>query len=156
PLRIQGGVLSGANTIWGSVTNSGVVNPGASGSSIGKLTITSNYVQTATGVLNIELAGANPAATFDVLSVVGTTILAGTLNVTLANGFNPSADDTFVFLTANSRTGVFNGLVPSNVGLSVNYNPTSAWLQFAGLQVPVLRFPIYPNGHFQAMVTGPS
>ena len=58
--------------------NNGAVSPG---SSPGILTINGNYTQTATGVLNIELAGPTPGTQYDQLIVSGTATLAGSLNL---------------------------------------------------------------------------
>ncbi len=113
-VNIDGGVLSGVGTISGNLTNKGTVRPGGTGAA-GTLTVTGNYTQTATGVLNIELGGTG-AGTFDVLAVGGVANLNGTLNVSLINGFNPANGNTFVVLTFASRSGTFSTMTGLNLG----------------------------------------
>jgi hypothetical protein len=101
------GTISGGGTLelpsTKVLTNSGQVDPGASA---GMLTIGSHYTQTASGALNIELGGSDTGR-FDKLVITGTATLAGTLEVTLINGFIPDAGQTFEVMTFASRTGDF-------------------------------------------------
>src|SRR5262249_4123262 len=108
----------------------GQVQPGGAGAA-GTLTVTGNYTQTATGVLDIELGGTAPGQC-DVFAVGGLATLDGTMNVTLINGFNPSLGDAFKVLTFGSRSGIFatiNGLALGG-GLELNpvYNPNDLTL----------------------------
>jgi hypothetical protein len=136
---LRGGTLAGTNTVFGSITNNGVVSPGLSP---GKLTISGNYKQTTNGTLNIELAGTNAGTNFDLLVVTGspgTANLAGTLNVGLTNGFYPATNAAFIFIKAVSVSntfGIFN--YPSNdVGMTVGYTGTNATIQVINVH-PVL------------------
>jgi hypothetical protein len=97
-IDIQTGTLAFANaafntqagtTILGSgtldvsgiaFTNAGIVNPGTSP---GTLTVTGDYPQASTGVINIELGGTAAGTEYDVLSISGDATFAGTLNVSL-------------------------------------------------------------------------
>jgi T5SS/PEP-CTERM-associated repeat protein len=120
-----GGVLSGDGTVRAAVRNDGgTVEPG---NSPGALTIEGSYVQTSSGILNIEIGGTSPVQ-YDQLHVVsGTAALAGTLNVSLidpiggSNLFAPSVGDSFEILTAGELLGTFNSelfpLIPGKVGL---------------------------------------
>lgn len=54
-IDIQGGILTGFGTKTGSVRNSGTVNPG--GSNAGRLTITGNHTQHASGAHTVDLGG---------------------------------------------------------------------------------------------------
>ncbi len=77
----------------------------APGDGVGTLEYEGDWSQSATGVLDIELAGRN-AGEFDLLRVFGDVGLDGTLRVSV-NGFIPSAVDAFVVLDGDSLTGVF-------------------------------------------------
>jgi hypothetical protein len=134
--QLLGGVLAGNNSVIGSVTNNGgVVSPGLSP---GKLTINGSYTQTTNGILQIELAGTVPGTTFDQLVVTGAAKLAGTLVVTLTNGFLPAINTTFTILTASSRSGVFaNFLYASNTTeIELSYTATSAVLTVTNAPAP--------------------
>jgi len=103
----QRGTLAGTGTINGNLTNTnnGRVSPGSAGSP-GMLTVTGDYTQTQYAALMIQLAGAN-AGEFSVLNVLGTANLSdrvggccGELKVVLLDGFLPTVDESFTFLTA--------------------------------------------------------
>lgn len=125
PLIVStGGKLSGSGTIGGTVTNSGTVAPGTSP---GTLHITGDYIQTAAGQLEIELAS---AASFDRLEITGSASLAGTLAVSLTNGFMPSAGTSFTILTPSGTGGTTfsTTVLPALIGdvaWSINYGATS-------------------------------
>jgi hypothetical protein len=127
-LQFQGGLLSGTGTIAGSVSNSGTVSPGASP---GTLTITGNYTQGESGVLNIELAGTVAGTGFDRLAVGGTANLAGTLNVVLLDGFTPATSASFIFLNCANRSGSFStfNFPAATASLQLTYSSTSATIQ---------------------------
>jgi hypothetical protein len=107
---INGGSLNGTGTIAGNVTNAGVVIPG---DAPGTLTIQGNYTQTAAGALDINLAG--PGGNSQ-LAVSGTATLAGSMNVTLANGFTPTAGAWFTILTFAARSGSFSSETGMTLG----------------------------------------
>ncbi|MGO4139303.1 autotransporter outer membrane beta-barrel domain-containing protein [Rhizobium brockwellii] len=80
PVTTSGaGILGGTGTIFGDVTNAGVLAPG---NSIGTLTIAGNYTGTG-GTLEIETVLGGDASPSDRLVVTGNT--AGTTNVTVTN-----------------------------------------------------------------------
>jgi len=112
---INRGEVMGHGTVDVSASlflNEGEVSPG---SSPGILTVSGNYTQTATGVLNIELAGPTPGTQYDQLIVSGTATLAGNLNLILLNGFVPGPNDGIQILSAGSIVGDFaavTGLPP--------------------------------------------
>jgi hypothetical protein len=88
----------------------------------GKTTITGNYKIDA-GSVAIGIGGTTLAATFhddtakyDNIAVSGTVVLAGTLNVSLRNGFTPAAQ-TFTVLTGSSITGSFSNVSGGKVTL---------------------------------------
>ncbi|MHC4416770.1 MAG: hypothetical protein ACYS0G_15985, partial [Planctomycetota bacterium] len=90
----DGGVLAG------NVVNDGLLSPGGS---IGTLTIDGYYEQTTSGILDIELD--DPP---DLLSVNGQAILAGALNLSLADGFTPPPTQEITILTADTIVGTFD------------------------------------------------
>ena len=108
PLQLRGGVLSGTNTITGSVTNSAVIRPGmAGGAAPGRLLINGTYTQTSSGALDIQLGGLLPGAQHDTLAVSGTANLGGVLNVSLLGNYQPAAGNEFNVLAATTRSGLF-------------------------------------------------
>jgi hypothetical protein len=118
---LAGGLLKGTGTLNGDVNNSaGTVSPGLSP---GILTINGNYVQGASGTLNMEIGGTIPGASgHDQLVVTGTATLGGTLNAGLINGFVPAATDSFTLLKANSVTGTFDTTnLPAGTFLAPSY-----------------------------------
>ncbi len=104
---LNGGQLVGTNTLIGNLLNKATVAPGMV-SSPGVLTINGSYTEAGASVLEIGLGGSTPGTGFDQLSVSGTATLAGTLAVSLINGYIPPTNSTYNFLTAGSRTGAFS------------------------------------------------
>ena len=118
-----GGTMDDTGVINGNVTNSGVVNPGGPGV-IGSLTINGSYTQTANGELDVELESTKA---IDQLMISGTANLAGTLKVTLLDGFQPTPGERFTFMTFGSRMGQFTTTdLPAD--LSLVYDPQDATL----------------------------
>ena len=105
------------------------------GSSPGAV-VASDYTQTLSGELDIELGGLTQGVTFDWLKVADNASLAGMLDVSLIGGHVPTLGDTYEVITAGSGiAGVFNTIdfpaIP-NIGLRVNYTPNTVEL-IAGL-----------------------
>ena len=149
PLQLLGGSLVGTGLVTvanvQNVINSGSISPGLP---LGRLDISGNYQQTASGALNIELGGYSQGTNFDFITVAaggagGNATLAGTLNVSLANGFAPTNGASFTFLQANSRAGAFATFnYPSNeIGMQASYDVTSAIVKVTNLK-PVISVPI--------------
>ena len=93
----------------GPITNEGVIAPGLSP---GKLTIAGNYVQTATGRLDVEIGGLTPETQHDQLEVAGEVTMAGMLNLVFRDGFAPRMGDQVTLLSAGGAL--------STQGLEVN------------------------------------
>ncbi|MAT44173.1 MAG: hypothetical protein CL609_17715 [Anaerolineaceae bacterium] len=104
PLDLQGATLSGIGTVDGNLNNAGTVAPGTSP---GKITVTGDYTQTSAGGLEIEIGGTTAETEFDVLVIEGSAAFAGTLNITLLDGFIPAAGDQFEVLNFASYSGDF-------------------------------------------------
>ena len=77
-LLLQGGKLWGSGTMDANVINSG--GNVAPGDSPGNITIAGNYMQSTGGELDILFSDTNA---FDVLNVLGTATLGGTLKITV-------------------------------------------------------------------------
>jgi hypothetical protein len=92
----DGAYLSGYGTIIGNVTNYGTVDVGEA-NALGTLTITGNWTNGSTGILNMEesASGVN-----DLLQVSGRATLGGTLNL----AGSPGLGDAFTLLTFGSWT----------------------------------------------------
>jgi hypothetical protein len=69
--------------------------------------LTHSYTQSATGTLEIGLA---PANSYGKLDTDATATLAGTLNVTLVNGYLPVSGNSFDILDSNTLIGTFSTL----------------------------------------------
>jgi hypothetical protein len=121
--------VGGSGTIEGDVTNNGSLAPG---SSPGAITVDGSYTQAASGLLLMEIAGIEPE-NFDSLAITGPASLDGLLNVSLLDGFLPSATDSFSIVTANSLSGTFDNVSGNKIGFTggtfdVAYSPTGVTL----------------------------
>jgi hypothetical protein len=104
-VQVQSGgtlALQNQETLTAGVTNSGNVSP------LGAATIAGSYVQTSGGTLDIGIGGTTPGTGYDQLNITGSATLAGTLNVSLINGWAPSSGDVYQILTYASETGDFS------------------------------------------------
>ena len=131
-LDLNGGQLIGSGTFVGAIRNNGgIVGPGHSP---GKITVNGDYTQGATGTLNIEIGGYTAVTEFDQLAIGGSAALAGTLNLTLINGFRPKVNDVFQILTFNGFTGGFTTINFTGFTASVTYSASG--ITFKVLTVP--------------------
>jgi len=93
------GTLAGDGFIFSpTVTNAGLVSPG---NSTAILYVSGNYIQEATGTLEIGIGGTTPGSGHDQLSnfIFGTTAtLEGTLTLLAVDNFMPSIGDSFLIL----------------------------------------------------------
>jgi Concanavalin A-like lectin/glucanases superfamily/Bacterial Ig-like domain (group 3)/MBG domain (YGX type) len=103
-VMIQGGILTGSGTINGDLTNGGELDLG---SAPGVLTVRGSYTQTTTGTLTLKIGGTAADPQADELNVLRNATLAGTLNLSLLNGFAPTAGQTFDVLNAATTSGNF-------------------------------------------------
>ena len=128
-VTLSGGSLFGAGAITGNVNSSGVVTPGASATKTGILADTGTYTQTASGSLDIGVAGASK---FDVLTATSAA-LGGTLTISQIGGYVPTVGSTFkVLTTSGTESGAFttvNGLtINASEAYTVTYQPTDVLL----------------------------
>lgn len=102
------GTVRGDGRIDADVTNNGRLAPGLSA---GQLDIIGNYTQLAGGTLSIEIGGHNPGIDQDFLYIFGAADLAGTLDVSLLDGYLFSLGDSFDILYAGTVFGAFDDLL---------------------------------------------
>ena len=135
-------VLGGEGTIIGIVSNRGVVAPGAP---VGLLNQTGNYVQAASGTLQLTIAG---LASHDVLRSSGAATLDGALEVAL-DSYTPVAGDEFPVFRSASRNGAFASTnLPSlsaGLGWVVNYLSTGVVLAVTGAP-PATGYDVWAGG----------
>lgn len=125
----SGETFSGTGTIESNVTNAGTVSPG---NSAGSITVQGDYTQESTGVLEIQLGGTTAGTQYDQLTVTGMASMAGTLNVSLINDFEPQVDDSFTILPYGTRSGGFTTLnLPEGYRWGIDYG-------YSGLTLSVL------------------
>ncbi len=101
----------------GTFRNHGIVRPGGPNKT-GWLPVQGEYVQTATGVLEVELAGTMTDETteFDRAVILGDVTLGGTLALAALDGFVPAVGDLFELVTATSITGRFDRVTGARIG----------------------------------------
>jgi hypothetical protein len=134
-INLNGATLTIQN---GAMVDVPIVNQGTLvlGASPGQITLPS-YTQTETGILEIELGGTGPND-IDRLVVTGAASLAGTLNLSLINGFVPSGGETFDFLAvADGITGAFDTVnlpsLPFGLSWSLNDDDPTNFRLFVSL-----------------------
>lgn len=123
--------------IQGELLNQGgALTPG--GASFGSTTVDGAYSQLNAGSLEIEIGGLSPGGTYDLVGITGSAILAGQLEIRLANAFLPAPNDTLTILNAaGGLFGVFNNVasgqrlstLDGNGSFKVNYGIGSAYNQ---------------------------
>lgn len=103
-LTFSGGV-TGAGNYSGRIAMAGSFSPGNSPASVtfhGDLTLGS------ANLLTMEIGGLVPGTGFDQLLVSDTIAFGGTLQVTLINGFTPSAGNSFQLFSAGTYASAFD------------------------------------------------
>ncbi len=112
----SGGYLYTAGTIDGNLVNSGTVDPDGP-DAIGTITVNGSYTQNSAGTLEMEIASAK---SFDLLKVSKSAALAGTIDVSLLNGYVPPSGTDFQLITVASSSGEF-GTANLPSGMSIVY-----------------------------------
>jgi fibronectin-binding autotransporter adhesin len=134
--NITGGTLQGAGTFSGNVSVGNASGAAATfiiGDSIkkaGAISITNNYTQLATGVMDVQLGGLKAGSQYSQVNITGTASLNGTLNINPLVKTIPPLGTTFTILSAPSGvSGTFSTVNGTKINASehfqVNYNPTS-------------------------------
>jgi T5SS/PEP-CTERM-associated repeat protein len=130
-----GGELAGNGTLIApnrTVEIGGNINAGLSP---GMLTFEADFVQTATAVLHIEVAGTAPGL-FDLVEITGDATLGGTLLLEFIDGFAPRQGDEFKFLdVGGALSGAFDGVKVRNLlpGFQFDLRPDAGGLTIVAL-----------------------
>jgi len=137
---VTGGLFQGAGTVSKNLTIGGggtapTLNVGDAGKT-GLLAITGTYTQLSTGAMTGLINGTTAGTGFSQLNVTGAAALAGTINFTVAAGFQGSlfSGETFTVLNASSVTGTFSNntiAINSNFHFNVSYTATGVVLTVA-------------------------
>jgi alpha-L-arabinofuranosidase len=96
--------IKSANLTAASVTDSGTINIGAGDT----ITDAGSFTQNTTGILNIQLGGPAAGNDYGGINAGGAASLAGTLHVSLVNGYSPAINDGFTLLNYTSVSGGFS------------------------------------------------
>ena len=113
-INIQEGTVSGNGTVGGNVNNQGgTISPG---NSPGVIAVEGDFAQGEQGTLHMELAGNVAGSQYDQFIVAGEASLAGTLEVSLLDGFEPQAGDTFDILQFGALSGDFGRILLPSLG----------------------------------------
>ncbi len=122
--NINAGLLSGTGVIDGDLRLNANLD---FGTTVGTLSVSGNYQQTATGKVKVKIAG-NGAGNCDVLDVAGTTTLAGSVSVQLVNGYMPiPGTQSSRFLKSGGNR---NGTLTAPLGMTVVADLTGLTLTF--------------------------
>ena len=115
---LGGGVGATAGTVNGTVSDSGIIDPGSSSTANGILK-TGAVTFNSGAALNIQLDGTAPGTGYDQLNGLSTVALGtniATLNVSVTSGFNPANLSTYTILSSTGAlSGTFNGLANNSV-----------------------------------------
>jgi uncharacterized protein with beta-barrel porin domain len=107
----QGGTLTGAGTLNGNLINNGILSPG---NPTGTLTVNGSFTQTGSGKFILT---PNGSTTSNQLNATGSMTLAGTLQVSPANGYILQFGNRYNFLSApGGISGSF-----SNIDMPTGY-----------------------------------
>lgn len=85
-----------------------------------------DYSPTAGSSLRVILGGLTAGTQFGQLQVGGTVTLNGTLSIVLTNGFAPVAANSFLVLSAGTRSGTFTSVTGDDLGGGLLLVPTYA------------------------------
>ncbi|MGI9430520.1 MAG: hypothetical protein ACR2NM_17805, partial [Bythopirellula sp.] len=139
-INIEGGTLTGGGEVFvgtgpinGAVRNlSGRVEPG---DGIGQLMIVGDLSNLEEGTLAFDLGGLIAETEYDQIEVDRFAFLAGTLEVSLVNGFTPDVGDMFTLIAAGDGVeGMFDQLtLPDGYTWNVDYLANSLSLEVTGL-----------------------
>ena len=98
---INDGLISGSGNFYNELLNEAEMRVGHAGQ-IGTIQLLDAFEQSATGLLAFELGGLAAGTEFDQLFHDELALLAGTLDVSLFGGFQPSPGDSFRIIDGNS------------------------------------------------------
>jgi outer membrane autotransporter protein len=145
-----GGTLGGTGTVVGALSNSGIVKPG---NSPGTLNVVGSYTQSASAILNIEIASPTDYGKVSITGAPGTANLNGTITPVLLGGYRPKYNTVFpnIVTTTGGLTGTFSSVTQpagptllwkpyytaSSLGLTVIRDYANQWLNLTPNQQAV-------------------
>ena len=100
-------VLFGDGTIvatGGVITHDGLITPGEE---VGILALDASLLLDPNAEISIEIGGILAGTEFDLLTISDDLTLDGDLSISLTDGFNPLATDTFEIITSTNLSGTF-------------------------------------------------
>jgi hypothetical protein len=110
---LPGGTI---NLQTGNLSTENIINVGTI--SLGSQTVLDiggTYTQPNAGILDVAIGGTPASALYGQLDASSTGSINGTLNVSLANGYVPTAGQVYPIMTFSARSGAFTTVnVPSN------------------------------------------
>ena len=115
--------LTGTGAITGSITDYGLIAPG---NGLGVITDTGSLTLLTGSALTMELGGTNTWL-YDQFDLTGTLTFAGTLNLSLVNGYTPTAGDWFNLFDFGSSSGAFNALHLPTLAASLYWNTNALY-----------------------------
>ena len=129
----QNSTLGGRGAVSATTLCEGTLAPGAP---VGTLTHNGNLALSQSAAAGFEIGGYAADSEFDRVAVDGHLCLAGTLNLSLVNGFVPRRGDRFVIMTGSSISGLFSDVVisncPSDLAADAVVDDASVTIVFSG------------------------
>ena len=118
--------------------NSGLISPDGHHESQAHIFMNADFQQDATGVLDFDLGGPSSSGWFDALDTQGDIVLGGTLEISLAEGFDPTVGESYAILNSQAGTiaGTFDSfLAPALAGRwwSLGYQSTQVVLSIQAI-----------------------
>lgn len=134
--NITGGTLQASGQFDGDVSVGNAAGGAAATFIVGDskkasalVTMSNNYTQLATGIMDVQIGGTTAGTQYSQLSVTGAVTLGGTLKGTLTNKFKPVAGDQFTITTAPSGVSGTYATVTLPTKFQAVYNSTSVELE---------------------------
>jgi autotransporter-associated beta strand protein len=115
----EASLLAGAGQVAGDVLTAGTIGPGPDAA---RLEFTGSLALAPTSLVQLEAGGLAAGATYDDLLVFGSATLGGTLELTLDDGFVPTAGDMFELLHAGEVLGTFDALALPALDAALEWN----------------------------------
>ncbi len=116
------GYVKGAGT-FDNVNFTGTFAPGLSPTSM----VVGNVGFSNSSLLAMEIGGTSPGSSYDQILSSGALTLDGALQVTLINGFNPAAGQSFNLFDWNSVSGTFDSLNLPALGGGLSWNTSQLY-----------------------------
>jgi hypothetical protein len=125
----------------------------------GTLGIDAGYTTSSANQLDISIGGLNAGTQFGNEDFTGAATFAGTLGISLTNGFTPTNGNSFVIATYSSRTGQFSTIqfptLPAGSQWQLAYNANALVLQVVqGVPSTAFQSSSLTNGNFQFTLVG--